>query len=87
VNEELRQFSSSLGQKAQVVVLNKADMSGTGARAEQLRHALEPMNPDIWVISAIKGEGVEPLREHLAGLVERARRAEHDQDEKMQDGI
>ena len=67
--------------------MNKVDKSGTGDVAERLRKALETLNPDIWVISAIKGEGVEPLREHLAGLVERARLAEHDQDEKMQDGI
>jgi len=78
VNQELRQFSQSLSQKAQVIVLNKVDISGTRAVAEELRNALEPLNPDIWVISAIKGEGIEPLKDHLAGLVEKVRQAEYD---------
>lgn len=87
VNKELREFNPALGQKAQVIVLNKIDKSGTSAVAEELRSALEPLNPDIWIISAIRGEGIEPLKQHLAGLVEKARQAERDQEEKTQDNI
>ncbi|UCD88030.1 MAG: GTPase ObgE [Desulfobacterales bacterium] len=86
VNEELRQFSPSLGQRAQVIVLNKVDKPGTRAVAEELRNILEPLNPDIWVISAIKGEGVEPLKDHLAGLVEEARQAEYDRNKETEVG-
>jgi GTP-binding protein len=84
VNEELRQFSPALSQKAQVIVLNKVDKSGTRAVAEELRKALEVLNPDVWIISAIKGEGIESLKEHLAGVVEEARQAEHEKNEKTQ---
>jgi len=84
VNEELRQFSPALSQKAQVIVLNKVDKSGTRAVTAKLRKALETLNPDIWVISAIKGDGIESLMEHLAGVVEKARQAElqHDNNNK-----
>jgi GTP-binding protein len=87
VNEELRKFSTSLSEKAQVIVLNKVDISGTRAVAEELRKALEPLNPDIWVISAIKGEGVDLLKDHLAGLVEKVREAEYDTNDNPQDSI
>jgi GTP-binding protein len=76
VNEELRQFSPALTQKAQVIALNKVDKAGSRAIADSLRNAIEPLNPDIWVISATEGEGLQALKEHLARLVEAFRQAE-----------
>jgi len=83
VNQELRRFSSPLDQKAQVIALNKVDKTGTWAVAEKLRNALEPLNPDIWVISALTGEGLEQLKNHLARLVEKARLVDYDKIEKI----
>ncbi len=76
VNQELQLFSPALGQKSQVIVLNKVDKPGARAVAERLRNALEPLNPDVWVISAITGEGLQELRGHLAGLVYKTREGE-----------
>ena len=73
VNQELQQFSQALAQKAQVIVLNKVDKPGTLAVAQELRNAFQLLNPDVWVISALTGEGLEQLRYHLAGLVEKGR--------------
>lgn len=84
VNQELVLFSPSLGQEAQVIVLNKVDKPGTRAVAARLRNALESLNPDVWVISAITGEGLEQLRDHLAMLVEKARQTDYDEIEKTQ---
>jgi GTP-binding protein len=84
VNQELALFSPSLGQEAQVIVLNKADKPGTRAVAARLRNALESLNPDVWVISAITGEGLEQLRDHLAMLVEKARQTDYEEIEKTQ---
>jgi len=75
LNQELRLFSPLLGQRPQVIVLNKVDKPGTRDVAERLRDLLEPLNPDVWVISAVTGKGLEQLKDHLAGLVEKARRA------------
>ncbi len=74
VNRELRMFNPNLAQKSQVVVLNKADKPGAGALAGKARKSLEPLNPDIWVVSALTGQGLGPLRDHLAELVEETRR-------------
>jgi GTP-binding protein len=79
INQELRQFSPALGRRAQVIVLNKVDKPGTRAVARRLRTVLEPLNPDVWVISAIKGEGLKRLKNHLAQLVRKARQADYDE--------
>ncbi|NVM21105.1 MAG: GTPase ObgE [Desulfobacterales bacterium] len=72
VNRELRMFNPGLAEKSQVVVLNKVDAPGAGVLADKARKSLEPINPDIWVISALTGQGLEPLKGHLAELVEEA---------------
>ena len=61
-----------------MIVLNKVDKPGTRPVAEKLRNALKPLNPDVWVISAVTGEGLEELRDHLAVLVEKSRQADYD---------
>jgi len=78
VNQELRLFSPKLDQKSRAIVLNKVDKPGTRAVAEKLRNALKPLNPDVWVISAVTGEGLEELRDYLAVLVEKSREADYD---------
>jgi GTP-binding protein len=75
INQELSRFSPIVAQKPQVVVLNKVDKHGTRAVAEKLRHALEPLNPDVWVISAMTGEGIDRLRSHLSKLVAKNKEA------------
>jgi GTP-binding protein len=86
VNQELEQFSAALGQRTQVVVLNKVDKPGARLVAERLRSALESVNPDVWVISATEGTGLEGLKNHLAKLVEKAREADLGTTEKNQVG-
>ena len=84
IDQELQLFSPKLGQKARVIVLNKVDKPGTRAVAEKLRNALKPLNPDIWVISAVTGEGLEELRDHLAVLLEKSRQADEHEKERSQ---
>jgi len=87
VNEELRQFDPLLGQKPQVVVLNKVDKRGTRTVAEKIRVALEPINPDIWIISAITGEGLDALKDHLGRLVMKAKEADPDSSKGTEAGL
>jgi len=82
VMQELRQFSPALGQRAQVIVLNKVDKPGTGDVVGKLRNVLEPLNPDVWVISAIKEKGLKELQDHLAQLVAKVRQVDHDKAEE-----
>lgn len=74
INRELQLFSPTLAQEPQVVVLNKIDKPGARALAGKARESLRRLNPDIWVISALTGEGLEPLKGHLAELMDGIRR-------------
>jgi len=84
INQELSQFSPPLAKKPQVVVLNKVDKHGTRAVAEKLRLALEPLNPDVWIISAITGEGLNRLKNHLSKLVIKAREPDAEASESVE---
>jgi GTP-binding protein len=73
INGELEQFNPKLSQERQVIALNKVDIAGARALAEGVAEALKHFNSDIWIISALTGEGVDALKSHLGGLVEKAR--------------
>ncbi|MBK8914100.1 MAG: cobalamin-dependent protein [Phycisphaerales bacterium] len=47
-------------------VVNKADLDGADLTVLQLRDALEDDRP-VWTVSALRGEGLEPLCEWVAG--------------------
>jgi len=75
INRELQLFSPTLAQETQVVVLNKIDQPGARALAGKVRESLKELNPDIWLISALTGKGLEPLKGHLAELMKDIRQA------------
>lgn len=65
-------------------MLNKVDIDGTQTIAEKLRLALEPLNPDVWIISAITGEGLEKLKRHLSKLVIKTRESDAEASESAE---
>lgn len=75
VNRELELFSPRLAQEPQLIVLNKVDKPEGRALASKVRKCPEILNQDIWTISALTGEGLGPLKAHLARLVEAANQA------------
>ncbi len=75
INQELQCHDRNLGTESQVVVLNKVDKPGARILAEKTCKSLKELNPDVWIISALTGEGLELLKGHLAELVEIARKA------------
>jgi GTP-binding protein len=77
INEELAHFDSALSQKPQVIVLNKMDQPETENVVILFRKAVRDTNADVWVVSALTGEGVAPLKEHLAKLLEKYRECNH----------
>jgi GTP-binding protein len=68
INRELELFNPRLATKSQVIALNKVDKPGAQAMAEEAIEALKPLNPDIWIISALTGDGLDPLKAHLAHI-------------------
>ncbi len=75
INRELELFNPKLSKESQVIVLNKIDKPEVSALASKVIKALKPVNSDIWVISALTGEGLDPLKAHLAELVEDTKKA------------
>jgi GTP-binding protein len=75
INRELQLFSPTLARERQVVVLNKIDKPGTQTQAGKARESLKALNPDVWVISALTGKGLEPLKARLAALMKDIRQA------------
>ncbi|MFH1075857.1 MAG: GTPase ObgE [Pseudomonadota bacterium] len=69
INNELKQYDQALAQKYQVVVLNKTDQPGSEAIVTLFSESIRNINPDVWAISALTGDGVSELKEHLARLV------------------
>lgn len=80
INRELALYNPDLAKERQVIALNKMDIPGARALAEAVADRLRPFNSDIWTISALTGQGLSPLKAHLARLVREAG-GRHDHDE------
>lgn len=61
VNRELAAYSERLAERTQLVALNKADMPGAREIVPALHSALEAQGYPVYEISALTGEGVQPL--------------------------
>lgn len=73
--EELRGFSADLINKPRMVALTKADLVPDPAELEKLRAELEAEGEEVLAISAVSGQGIEPLVRRLADQVKTQRRA------------
>lgn len=61
INRELETFNPELAQRAQIVVLNKADLPYVREREEELREHFEAAGYTFLCISAATREGIKPL--------------------------
>ena len=66
INQELSEYSPTLAQKPQIVVLNKMDLSDAEDTLELIRMELGDDCPEILPISAVSGQGVRDLLRLLA---------------------
>ncbi|MEP7289790.1 MAG: GTPase ObgE [Chloroflexota bacterium] len=69
INAELALFDEKLGEKAQVVVLNKMDLPSAQAHWPAVRAALESRDYEMMSISAATGEGTQTLMNRVAALL------------------
>ncbi len=67
INKELSMHSKALGEKQQIIVLNKIDLTGTENRVQAFQNALP--DSEVLVISAATGKGVKTLIKHLAQML------------------
>lgn len=69
INKELTMYSKKLAQKAQIVVLNKMDLTGVENRVDSFKVALP--NLQVLTISAVTGKGVKSLVKLLASKLQK----------------
>jgi GTPase len=67
VNQELAAYSERLAEREQIVVLNKADMPDAAPLIPDLTARLEAEEYSVFPISALTGEGVQPLLYAVSG--------------------
>lgn len=71
INSELALFDPALGEKPQIVVLNKMDLPEVREKWEELEAKLQQKGyRDIYSISAITKEGIKPVLYRAAQLLE-----------------
>ncbi|MFO0727100.1 MAG: GTPase ObgE [Myxococcota bacterium] len=71
---ELEKYSPALLEKPRVLVLTKADLPDTGAAVEEMQALAEREGMKLYVISAVRGDGIKELAWALQGIVDEGRR-------------
>lgn len=68
INEELRQFSTHMAEKPQVIAVSKMDVTEVSDKREELEFVLDEeitkatgIKPNIFFISSVSGEGIENM--------------------------
>ena len=69
VNEELKNYSEKLSKRKQIIVANKSDVLQDKANMIALEKIAKENNLEIYKISAVTGEGVNELMNHVAEVI------------------
>ncbi len=75
IREELSSYGHGLGEKPELIVLNKSDALDKDALSRKRRALEKASNGKIHVMSGVSGEGVPELLHEIAGIVDRTRNA------------
>lgn len=69
INEELKKYSEKLASRKQIIVANKADSMQDENNYETLEKIAKEQNLEIFKISAVTGEGLNELFNHVAEVI------------------
>ncbi len=69
VNEELRRYGKRLGDRRQIVVVSKIDISEVSERQEELTRQFAARNVELLFVSGVTGKGVADLIQRLAAVL------------------
>ena len=78
INAELERHDATLAGKPQLVVLTKNDVTDVRERAEIARPLFEERGYDVFIISAISGDGIKELIEEVGSRLDAQREANAD---------
>ena len=82
INQELVLFNPALGEKPQLVAVNKIDLPSVRSRIPQLRRAFQEAGTPVYFISAATGEGIAEMMNKTAEML--ARHVARAQSEKQE---
>lgn len=71
INAELEKYNPELLNKPQVIVANKIDAMYDDTNLEALKQAFETDDVKVFAISAVTGEGLQPLIYHIKGILDK----------------
>ncbi len=69
INEELKKYSEKLANRKQLIVANKIDSMQDNLNLENLEKLAKERNIEIYKISAVTGEGLNELFNHVAKII------------------
>ncbi len=69
INEELKKYSEKLAQRKQIIVANKIDSMQNDENYKALEKLAKEKNIEIFKISAVTGEGLNELFNHVAEII------------------
>ena len=84
INKELKEFNPKLLAKPQIVIANKMDMPSA---EENLKKFKEKVKEPIYPISAIQGEGIEPILIKLADMLDSIKKEPLYEEEKFESHV
>lgn len=69
INDELKKYSEKLAERKQIIVANKIDSMQDGSNMENLEKLAKEKNMEIYKISAVTGEGLNELFNHVSEII------------------
>ena len=84
INKELKEFNPKLLAKPQIIIANKMDMPSA---EENLKKFKEKVKEPIYPISAIQGEGIEPILIKLADMLDSIKKEPLYEEEKFESHV
>ena len=70
INQELKKYSEKLSQRKQILVATKIDVMQDETRIKELEELAQKENLELYKISAVTGEGVQNLIDHVSKVLE-----------------
>jgi GTPase len=71
INNELNRFDTALLTRPQITVITKLDLPDTRARFHEVQVLFSDHGVELMAVSAVTGEGVKELVQHIAQTLER----------------
>lgn len=69
INEELKKYSEKLASRKQIIVANKIDSMQDDKNLKEIKKLAKENNIEVYQISAVTGEGIKELFNHVAEIL------------------